>query len=191
MEKTNNIMSNMNRGNKKGHAGRNAAIIGGAALAGAASAAAANYFGTEEIIPEVEEGVDVDYTDAEIEEVEVEQEVATSYAGFRHHVSTPQEVEDPIVDDVDGVALNVDEEPFDAVVIDDDLAIGMPEAFDIEFIETGDDEFATSIVDLDDDNLMTFDGDFEEIDINFEDDSTIEDIITDDIDDSGFDADIF
>lgn len=198
MEKTNNIMSNMNHvsdNKKKSHAGRNAAIVGGAVLGGAASAAAAAspFLGTEEIMPEVEEDVEVDYIEAEPEEIEaeVEQDVAVSYGSTQHNAPVQHEI-DPIVNDVNEVAINIDEEdPFDAVVIDDELADGMPEAFDIEFIETGDDEFETNMFDIESENLMAFDDDFEEIDVNFEEDTTLEDIIADDIVDSGFDADIF
>ncbi|MDE7376506.1 MAG: hypothetical protein K2N16_06635, partial [Muribaculaceae bacterium] len=188
-------MNNVSNNKKNSHALRNAAIVGGAVLGGAASAAAAAtpFLASDEILPEVEEDVEVDYIDAEPEEMEaeVEQDVAVSY-GNAHYNAPVQHEADPIVNDVNEVALSIDEEdPFDAVVIDDELADDMPETFDIEFIETGDDEFETSMIDIEDENLMAFDDDFEEIDVNFEEDSTIEDIISDDIVDSGFDTDIF
>lgn len=195
MNKTNKLMDNMNsvsNNKKKSHAGRNAAIIGGAVMGGAGSAfAAASFLGNEEIMAETEEDVEVDYLEVEPEEVEVEQDAHVSYSAAHTHVAAHQEEIDPIVTDANEVGLNIDEdEPFDAVVIDDVLADDMPEAYDIEFIESGDDEFETSMIDIESESLMTFD-DFDEIDVTFDEDSDFEDIIGDDIMDSGMDTDIF
>lgn len=197
MEKTCNLMSNINgmsNNKKKSHVGRNAAIIGGAALAGGvgSAAAAASFLGSEEVVTEVEEDVNVEYVEVEPEEVEYEQDGTYSAPAY-HHAPAQPEIADPIVDDVNDVELTVDsdDEPFDAVVIDDIVANEIPESFDIEFIDGNDEEFETSVIDIDDENLMDYDDDFEEIDVNFDDDTTVEDIITDDFLDSGVDTDIF
>lgn len=194
MEKDQNITDNANNKKKK-HLGRNAAIIGGAAvLGGAGSAAAAlSFLGNDEVLPEleVEEDVEVEY---DVEPLDVEQDIPVSYDKDYHNVITPQEL-DPIVDDVNEVALNVvddeEEEPFDATTIDEVSADDMPESSDIEFIEIGNDEFEPDVIDVESEYIMVLDDDFEEIDVNFDEDLTIEEIIADDIDDSGFDADIF
>lgn len=198
MEKKNDLMNNINmnpanNNKKKSHAARNAAIIGGAVLGGAGSAAAAAvYLDSDEVIPEVEveEDVDVDYDD--LEEVDVEQDVDVSYYSGHQNVAGHQEVADPIVEDVNEVALDADgDDPFDADSIDDDMADGLEEAYDIEFIEPGDEDLDIDMIDIESDSLMDFDGAVEEVvGIDFEDD-TLDDIIGDDISDFGVDAEIF
>lgn len=189
MEK-NNINNPANNNKKKSHAGRNAAIIGGAVLGGAGSAAAAAAYlgGNDEVVPEeileVEEDVDVEYDD--IEEVAVEHDVNVSYHTGAH------EVADPIVDDVNEVALDInDDEPFDADIIDDDMADDLEEAHDLEFIEPGDEDIDIDMIDIESDSLMDIDSAVQEVFTLDFDDDTFDDIIDDDFSDFGIDADIF
>lgn len=198
MNKNNTINMNQSANNKKkNHTARNAAILGlgGAAVVGIPAAAAVSFMGSEEVAPTLDKDVDVDYVDAEVEEavdVEVEQTETTSHS-FRG--AAQHEEVDPIVEDANEVALDADDEPFDAYIIDDDLAGDLAESHDIEFIENYDDNNEANLIEIEDNNLLGFDDNFEEIDVNFDEDSTLEDIIGEDIpdtvDDASFDADIF
>lgn len=194
MAKTRNLLDNINssnnNSNKKSHVGRNAGIIAGAVgLAGAGTAGAAiyNHLNSEEVAPQIDKDVDVDFAEPEMEEVEIEQDETAAYTGF-HGTANQAEV-DPIVEDVNDVALNVEDEPYEAVEIDDVLADELAESHEIEFIGD-DDEFVTEIIDIEDDNLMIIDDNIEEVEVNFGEDSTVEDILDNDIDDTTMDVDV-